>query len=89
MEAGVDNQLYRAVGCARTCAVLARRPRGPHRSVPDRNRGVDDPQNDDHVEVGIYSTDDTPLQGPDGKAMANQTLAITNNPRWRPSPVAL
>jgi hypothetical protein len=82
-EPGIDNQLYRAVGCSKM-----------HRSTEPMAhayidpflieiRGLDDPKNDDHVEVGIYSTDDTPLQGPDGKAMANQTLAITKNPKWR------
>src|SRR5205085_7733634 len=45
--------------------------------------GMDNPKNDDHVEVGIFSTDDLPLQGPDGKLMANQTLAKTKNARWR------
>src|SRR5438477_3021479 len=46
-------------------------------------RGIDDVTNDDHVEVGIYSSDDTPLQGSDGKKLPNQTLAVTANPRWR------
>jgi hypothetical protein len=82
-EPGIDNQLYRAVGCSKM-----HRSTGPmaHAYIDPfliEIRGLDDPKNDDHVEVGIYSTDDTPLQGPDGKAMANQTLAITKNPKWR------
>src|SRR5204862_7229767 len=82
-EPGIDNQLYRAVGCSKM-----HRSTGPmaHAYIDPfliEIRGLDDPKNDDHVEVGIYSTDDTPLQGPDGKAMANQTLAITKKPKWR------
>jgi hypothetical protein len=82
-ESAVDNQLYRAVGCSKMW-------RG---SMPYAGsyidpflleiRGLDNPNNDDHVEVGIYSTDDTPIQGSDGQALPNQTLGMTRNPRWR------
>ena len=82
-EPGIDNQLYRAIGCTKM-----HRSTGPAAHAYIRPflleiRGLDDVRNDDHVDVGIYSTDDTPLQGPDGKAMSNQTLTITKNPRWR------
>ena len=82
-EPGIDNQLFRAVGCSkmhRSTGPVARASIDPFLI---EIRGLDDPKNDDSVEVGIYSTDDTPLQGPDGKAMANQTLAVTKNPKWR------
>jgi hypothetical protein len=82
-EPAVDNQLYRAVGCSKM-----HRSTGPgtHAYIDPfliEIRGLDDPKNDDHVEVGIYSTDDTPLQGADGKPLPNQTLAVTKNARWR------
>jgi hypothetical protein len=83
-EPGIDNQLYRAVGCSKNVRGLGP-PLAPVRIDPFliEIRGLDDSRNDDHVEVGIFSTDDTPLQGPDGKPMANQTLAMTKNARWR------
>ena len=46
-------------------------------------RGLDDLKNDDHVEVGIYSTEGPPLAGSDGNALPHQTVNITKNPRWR------
>lgn len=83
-EPAVDNQLYRAVGCAKNVRGLGP-PTSPVRIDPFliEVRGLDDPKNDDHVEVAISTTDDTPLQGPDGNLMANQTLAVTKNARWR------
>jgi hypothetical protein len=83
-EAGVDNQLYRAVGCAKNVRGLGP-PANPVRVDPFliEVSGIDDPKNDDHVEVGVYSTDDTPIQGSDGQALPNQTLGITRNPVWR------
>jgi hypothetical protein len=83
-EAGIDNQLYRAVGCAKNVRGLGA-PANPVRIEPFviEVSSIDDARNDDHVEVGIYSTYDTPLQGSDGRALPNQTLGITRNPRWR------
>src|SRR4029077_8895271 len=83
-EPAIDNQLYRAVGCTKNVRGLGPPP-NPVRIDPFliEITGVDDPKHDDHVEVGIFSTDDLPLQGPDGKLMANQTLAKTKNARWR------
>jgi hypothetical protein len=82
-EPDVDNQLYRAVGCAK----MWRSSMPPDRASIDpflvEIRGIDNPMNDDHVDVGIYSTDDTPLQGSNGEILPNQTLAITRNARWR------
>ena len=83
-EPAVDNQLYRAVGCAKNVRGLGP-PLAPVRIDPFlvEIRGIDDPKNDAQVEVGIYSSEDTPLQGPDGQMMANQTLTVTKNARWR------
>ncbi|HWW84351.1 MAG TPA: hypothetical protein VNZ26_12150 [Vicinamibacterales bacterium] len=82
-EEAVDNQLYRAIGCSkmhRSTAPMAHAYIDPFLV---EIRGIDDLTNDDHVEVGIYSTDDTPLQGSDGKPLPNQTLSVTRNARWR------
>ena len=82
-EPAIDNQLYRAIGCSKMW-----RSNTPYAGAwvdpfLIEIRGLDDPKNDDHVEVGIYSTDDTPIQGSDGQALPNQTLGLTRNPRWR------
>jgi hypothetical protein len=82
-EPGIDNQLYRAVGCSK----LARSTMPQTKQALDpfliEIRGLDDPKNDDHVEVGIYSPEDTPMQGSDGIMLPNQTLGVTTNPHWR------
>ena len=86
-EAAVDNQLYRAVGCFKnTRGTAESEQQGPRL---DRFlieiRGIDDPQNDDRVEVGIYSIeeDDLILQSPGGKPLPYQSFRVTSNPTWR------
>src|SRR5262249_26547734 len=46
-------------------------------------RGIDNEENDDHVEVGVYSTDDTILNSQLGTPSARQTLHVTAHPEWR------
>lgn len=84
-ETGIDNQLYRATGCSKGY-------RGNGGSIQQGGgipaflieiRGVDNPQNDDRVEVGVYSTDDVPIQSQTGGALPNQTLHISPNPRFQ------
>jgi len=80
----VDNQLYRAVGCSK----LARGTTPGTRQYLDpfliELRGLDDLKNNDHVELGIYSTDgDLSLKGPDTFDLPHQTFTVTRNPRWR------
>ena len=57
-EAAVDNQLYRAKGCYKTTRGTAESQQGGMGALAPfliELRGVDDPLNDDRVEVGIYS----------------------------------
>jgi hypothetical protein len=84
-DAAVDNQLYRAIGCSK-------RYRGAGENVQPgagldpfiiELRGVDNPENDDRVEVGIYSTDDVPIQAQTGGYLPDQTFHASSNPRWR------
>ena len=82
-EAGIDNQFYRAMGCSKLVRSTAPMARASIRPFLIEIRGLDDPLQDDHVEVGVYSTDDTPIQGADGNSLPNQTLAAAKNPRWR------
>ena len=87
-EAAVDNQLSRAMGCrksgARGAPEGAQEGGGLDRFLIEL-RGLDDPQNDDRVEVGIYSIeeDDLILQSPGGKALPHQSFRVTANPTWR------
>jgi hypothetical protein len=82
-EPGIDNQLYRAIGCSKMWRSSGPQPHTYVDPFLVEIRGIDDPKNDDHVEVGIYATDDAPLQGSDGQALPNQTLGITKHAHWR------
>ena len=86
-EAAVDNQLYRAEGCYKSARGTAESQQGG--GELDRFlielRGLDDPLNDDRVEVGIYSMeeDDLILQSPGGEPLPDQSFRVTSNPKWR------
>lgn len=96
-EPAVDNQLYRALGCVRTYDVEALRnafeTEGEasieHRTRRDLDlylvelRDLDDLRNDDHVEVGIYSTADLSMSSQSGVPLPHQSFQVTPNPRWR------
>ena len=93
-EAGVDNQMYRIMGCAKSW-----RGEGPkfggsmaikynsymkdglHNYLIEL-KGVNDRRNDPDVEVGIYSTEDNSMLSGAGDHLPHQTFAITKNPRW-------
>jgi hypothetical protein len=82
-EPAVDNQLYRAMGCSKLVRSTAPMAKMYMDHFLVEIHGIDDMQNDDHIEVGIYTPEDAPLQGSDGSALANQTIGITSNPHWR------
>src|SRR5262245_48665713 len=82
-EAGVDNQLYRAMGCSKLARSTAPMTKMYLDHFLIEVRGLDDATNDDLVEVGIYTPEDTPIQGSDGSALSNQTIGVTTNPHWR------
>ena len=46
-------------------------------------RGLDDLRKDDHVEVGIYSTEDVSMRSQTGAHLPSQSLRVSPNPRWR------
>lgn len=88
---GVDNQFYRAVGCSRSF-----RSDGLSNSFGTemytgswgillRLRGVDDLENDDHVEVGIYANADPMQLSPTRKALEYATYAMEQTERFRAS----
>ena len=89
----VDNHLYRALGCVRVYDGDIRE-RGGDTPAEQRTRraltlylielrGLDDVQNDDDVEVGIYSTEDLSLRSAAGTDPPHQSFQVTSNPRWR------
>ena len=97
-DPAVDNQLYRALGCVRAYDGEALRnafdaegaaPPPEERTRRDLDhylielRGLDDMRHDDHVEVGIYSTQDLSMRSSAGTDLPNQSLRVTPNPRWR------
>jgi hypothetical protein len=82
-EPAIDNQLYRAMGCSKLARSTMRTSKMTMDHYVIEVRGIDNPVNDDHVEVGVYTPEETPIQGADGSALPNQTLTITSNPRWR------
>ena len=86
-EPAVDNQLYRAVGCYKSTRGTAESEQQGPRFDPFliEIRGLDDPQHDDRVEVGIYTVpqDDLILQSVGGDALPYQSFRVTSNPAWR------
>lgn len=92
-EIGVDNQLYRAMGCAKawrgteaTGAEMqikynAYMKDGLHNFLIEL-KGVNDRRNDPEVEVGFYSTEENQLLSADGGHLAHQTFTVTRNQRW-------
>lgn len=92
-EPAVDNQLYRALGCVKVYEGDIRAKGGdtPAEQKTRRAlnlylielRGLDDLQNDDSVEVGIYSTEDQSIKSDTGTDLPHQSFRATQNPRWR------
>ena len=88
-ERGVDNQFYRLVGCTKGFQST-----GSH--IPFATemltgawgilisiKGVDNPMNDDEVEVGIYANADPIKLSPARKPLLYATYSIDPDPRFR------
>ena len=82
-DAAVDNQLYRALGCSKSWRLQPDSGGRYFDSYLIEVRGLDNARNDDHVEVGIYSTDDVSMRSQTGEHLPNQSFRVTLNPRWR------
>jgi hypothetical protein len=93
-ETGIDNQVFRAIGCSRMWRGLSAEQKGGDQVQLDQFymqfgsynyvleiSGITDMRNDD-VEVGIYSTEGKPILDASAKFLPNQTLNISSNPRW-------
>ena len=86
-EPAVDNQLYRAVGCykSRRGTAESEQAGGDLNPFLIEIRDLDDPRNDDRVEVGIYSLEiaDLILRTPAGEPLPDQSFRVSSNPHWR------
>ena len=86
-DVAVDNQLYRAQGCYKSVRGTAESEQGGPRLDPFliELRDVDDLQNDDRVEVGIYSIprDDLIIGSQVGAPLPDQSFHVSSNPKWR------
>lgn len=91
---GIDNQLYRVMGCIdsfRRDAEFAGGAMEDYHIGAYRDgeittlmeiRGVDNLQNDDEVEVGVYSSQDPTLYDAEKRGIGNVSLTVTDNTLW-------
>jgi hypothetical protein len=87
---GIDNQLWRALGCIKgyqrgdTIDEFAiANIREGQRTILVRLSGIDDPLNDDEIEVAFFSSSDPIPVDATGAMMQGASLPITANPRHR------
>ena len=89
---GVDNQLYRVLGCSKghrgqghagfITNYLNERMREGMVTYVIEVTGVRDPRNDDDVQVGIYQGVDPLKQNAAGGVQSDTTIRISADPRW-------
>ena len=93
-ERGVDNNLYRVLGCN----IMFIQPKIDRPAYPTsvwnvlmeakpahliEIRGIDDSENDDDIEIGYYTSLDHLVRGPDGEPLPDLTMRVDPDPRWR------
>lgn len=93
-QSGIDNQVYRALGCGRnyrgvdgTAGDVVRGynnflATGEH-SMVLLLRGVDSLVNDDHVDIVFATTDDRPVLDSKRNFITGASFTVSDNPRWR------
>jgi len=89
-ESGIDNRLWTALGCIKGYArggtideYAINNIREGQRTILVRLSGVDDLRNDDHVELGLFSSPDPIPADTAGSLMDAASLSITDDPRHR------
>ena len=92
---GVDNQLYRVLGCINAYRADAKFQQHVIRDFIASARqdgqvttlmevtGIDDAMNDDEVEVGFYSSTNPTLYDAERKGVPYASLTVSDNPRWQ------
>ncbi len=87
---GVDNQLYRVFGCVpgyrgkkgyMNQTHNARRADGNVVTLVEVS-GIDDPKNDDHVEIGIFYAQDKAIRSTSGAFIPNYTFRMSDDPNF-------
>jgi len=93
-ERGIDNQFYRAFGCTHAYrekvayggGYLEQNYQGSRKdgamTMMIEVTGVTDPKNDDHVEVGFYSSPDATLYDAQGRPIPNNSLSVMPDPKY-------
>lgn len=86
---GADDQLWRAIGCIRgfqdgdvVGSVVDGAVRDGSMTILVDVQGVDDPVNDDDVQVQVFSSRDAPPLGGDGSVLPYGTLSIDPDTRY-------
>lgn len=92
---GVDNQLYRVLGCINAYRSDAKFQQHVIRDFISSARqdgqvttlmevtGIDDEMNDDEVEVGFYSSPNPTLYDAERKGVPYSSLTVSDNPQWQ------
>lgn len=88
-EPGVDDQLWRAIGCIRgfqrgdvVDGVVDAAVRDGSMTILVDVRDVDDPRNDDDVAVQVFASLESPPLGGDGRVLPWGTLGVDPDPRF-------
>jgi hypothetical protein len=88
-EPGLDDQLWRAIGCIRgfqkgeiVDGVVENAVRDGSMTILVEAQGVDDPRNDDAVTVQVFSSPDAPPVGGDGSVLPYGTLGVDPDTRY-------
>ncbi len=89
-ESGIDNRLWTTLGCIKGYArggtideYAVSNIREGQRTILVRISGIDDLRNDDHVELGLFSSPDPIPADTSGALMDAASLSITDDPRYR------
>ena len=89
-ESGIDDQLWRAIGCIRgfqkgeiVDSVVESAVRDGSMTILVDVRDVDDPRNDDDVAVQVFASREAPPLGADGSVLPFGTLSIDPDPRFQ------
>ncbi len=93
-ETGIDNQVYRVMGCTRNYrgvdGVAGDVVKGWNMRLATGEqtivlllRGMDSVENDDEVEVILASTNDRPVLDSRGNFVTGASFSLTDNPAWR------
>lgn len=86
---GVDNQLWRAVGCVRVFREGSERPTAKKTFISARAptlievRGIDDATNDPEVTVNIYAAADPVVRDARGEALSRASFTLDPDPTLR------